>query len=149
MLQSVSPPSRFSVLELWWQQSVRQCLVSSSAGFGEMPVRSRGGSSAEWKLEKESERGGSILTRAGILEAVFEQGEEFSVRGRIRAREEKTTSTSTVQGMKELEKQWGIKLCKKCWVGPWARAWVEYISFTACFSYAAASTADSYYRNSI
>lgn len=58
---------------------------------------------------------GSILTRAGTLEAVFEQGEECSARGRISAGEEKRTST--VQGMKGLEKQCGIKLSKICWVG--------------------------------
>lgn len=80
-------------------------------------MHSRGGNSAERKLikrKKEKEKG-SILTRAGILEAVFEQGEECSARGRMSAGEEE--KISTVQGMKGLEKQCGIKLCKICWVG--------------------------------
>lgn len=62
----------------------------------------------------EAKEKGSILTRVGILEAVFEQGEECSARGRISAREVKRT---TAQEMKGLEKQCGIKLCKMCWVG--------------------------------
>lgn len=91
----------------------RQCSVVSSAGFGEVPLHSRGGSTAEWKFKKEEERiqtkeKGSILTRVGILEAVFEQGEECSARGRISAREVKRT---TAQEMKGLEKQCGIKMC--------------------------------------
>jgi len=50
---------------------------------------------------KKRKRKGSILTRAGILEAVFKQGEECSVRGRISAGEEKRTSA---RRMKKLEK---------------------------------------------
>lgn len=38
------------------------------------------------KERMEAKEKGSILTRAGILEAVFEQGEECSARGRISAR---------------------------------------------------------------
>lgn len=56
------------------------------------------------KKEKGKEREeGSILTRPGILEAVFEQGEECSARGGISAGEE--ARTSTAQGVKGLEKQ--------------------------------------------
>lgn len=82
-----------------------------------MPLHSRGGSTAEWKFKKEEERiqtkeKGSILTRVGILEAVFEQGEECSARGRISAREVKRT---TAQEMKGLEKQ-----CVRC--AGWAPA---------------------------
>lgn len=59
---------------------------------------------------------------------MFEQGEECSVRGRISAREEKRTSP--VQGMKEVEKQCGIKLWRICWVGSWAPwAWVDVNTF--------------------
>lgn len=50
---------------------------------------------------------GSIITRAGILEAVFEQGEECSARGRKSAGEERESTSS-------LEKQCGIKLCEIC-----------------------------------
>lgn len=65
--------------------------------------------------EKEMKKGSVLLRRAGILEAVFEEGEECSARGRMSAGEER--GTSTVQGMKGLEKQSGIKLCKMCWAG--------------------------------
>lgn len=85
MLKSVSPQSNWAVLELW-RQRIRQCIILFSAGFGQVPLHSRGGSSwTEWKLKekKKAKEEGSILTRAGILEAVFKQGEECSVRGRI------------------------------------------------------------------
>lgn len=59
---------------------------------------------------------GSISTRKGTLEAVFEQGEECSARGRTSAREEKKNISST-GGMKALEKQCGIRPCEICWVG--------------------------------
>lgn len=58
---------------------------------------------------------GSVLTRAGTLEAAFEQGEECSARGRISGGEE--TRTSAARGMKGLEKQRGIKPCEICRVG--------------------------------
>lgn len=60
------------------------------------------------KIKKESKRG-SILTRVGILEAVFEQGEECTVRGRVSAGEEKRSSPV------QLEKQCGMKMCKIYW----------------------------------
>lgn len=93
--------------------------------FGKVPLHSRGGSTAERKLKKrkKAKEKGSILTRAGTLEAVFEQGEECSARGRISAGEEKRTSA--VQGMKGLEKQCGIKLCEICWVGSGLAQWAH------------------------
>ena len=119
--------SNFAALESWRQQSCqRGVALSSSATFGE--VHSRGGGSTEGKLKQNKKKGerkrkesGSILTRAGILEAVFEQGLECSARGRMSAGEER--STSTAEGMKGLEKQSGIKLCKICWVGSGLAQW--------------------------
>lgn len=67
--------------------------------------------------EKAKEKG-SILTRAGTLEAVFEQGEECSARGRISAGEE--TGTSAVQGMKRNWKN-SVGLKRVRYAG-WARA---------------------------
>lgn len=45
---------------------------------------------------------GSIFPRAGIQEAVFKQGEEFSAPGRISVGEEKN-KTAAAQRMKSLE----------------------------------------------
>lgn len=102
--------------------SDRQCITFSSAGFGKrslcIPEVGALHADLERKLKKKREKAkekGSILTRAGTLEAVFEQGEECSARGRISGGEEERTSA--VQGMKGLEKQCGIKLCEICWVG--------------------------------
>lgn len=49
------------------------------------PLHSRGGS-LERGLGAKIKKLGSILTRAGTPEAVFEQGEECSARGRIKWR---------------------------------------------------------------
>lgn len=103
--------------------SDRQCIIFSSAGFGKRSLcipevgalhAGLGRKLKKKEREKVKEKG-SILTRAGTLEAVFEQGEECSARGTISGGEEERTSA--VQRMKGLEKQCGIKLCEICWVG--------------------------------
>lgn len=83
-----------------------------------VPLHSRGGSTAHRlgvKIKTEREEKGSVSTRRGTLEAVFEQGQECSARGRISGGGERRTSAE--QGTGGLEKQCGIKPSEMCWVG--------------------------------
>lgn len=121
LLQSISPENNFrcpwvvmttkrqTMHHFSPQRDLEKCLCIPEVGALHADL--------EWKLKqrRKPKEKGSILTRAGTLEAVFEQGEECSARGRISGGEEKRTSA--VQGMKGLEKQCGIKLCEICWVG--------------------------------
>lgn len=121
--QLLNPISRIlkrsDVLESGGQQQQRTMHHSLlHRTWKKVPLHSRGGSTAHRlgvKIKTEREEKGSVSARRGTLEAVFEQGEECSARGRISGGGERRTSAE--QGTKGLEKQCGIKPCEMCWVG--------------------------------